>query len=92
MQSAFVAIASGRVQMVLYRDFCQRKARALRIAGEVENLVDGTVRVRAEGPREGLEKFAESLKRGSLLSRVDHVALEWVKPTGEFTSFIIRYT
>ena len=39
------AIVSGRVQMVMFRDFAQRKALGLRLCGEVMNLPDGTVRV-----------------------------------------------
>ena len=77
--------------MVMMRDFVQRKARGLGIVGEVENLADGTVRVRAEGERESLEKLIEELKKGSLFSRVDDVSVTWTAPTGAYTRFTIRY-
>ena len=92
MQSAVAAIVSGRVQMVMYRDFAQRKAKSLGLVGEVENLVDGTVRIQAEGEKESLEKFIAHLKRGSLLSKVDTVSVEWKEPAGVYTKFLIRYT
>ena len=85
------AVVSGRVQMVMYRDFATRKARGLGLTGEVENLPDGTVRVIAEGEREALEKYIRKLWKGSIMSRVDHVAVEWKPATGAFSSFSIRF-
>jgi acylphosphatase len=67
------AIVHGRVQMVMYRDFCCRKARKLGLVGYVKNLPDGTVEVVAQGTQEKLEKFLEYLRKGSLLSHVEEV-------------------
>jgi acylphosphatase len=91
MNERLEAVVSGRVQRVMYRDFAARKARSLRLLGEVKNLSDGTVRVIAEGPRSTLEKYAERLKRGSILSRVDHVTLLYKPATGEYHTFDITY-
>ena len=44
MQERLEVIVSGRVQMVMFRDFVQRKASSLKLVGEVQNLPDGTVR------------------------------------------------
>lgn len=85
------ARVSGRVQLVMYRDFAMRKARGLGLLGEVENLKDGTVRVVAEGPHGALEAYAKKLEKGPLLARVDKVKVEYKEPTGEFDSFSIRY-
>ncbi len=85
------AIVSGRVQLVMYRDFAQRKARGLRLVGYVQNLRDGTVRVVAEGLHTQLEKYISKLTQGPLLARVDHVETHYTSPTGEYTSFTIRY-
>jgi acylphosphatase len=90
-QAAFRAIVSGRVQLVMYRDFVRRGARALGITGEVENLPDGTVSVVAEGEKEKLLALVERLKRGSMLARVDSVSVSWQEPSGAFASFSIRY-
>lgn len=87
----FEAIVSGKVQLVMYRDFATRKARGLGLVGEVENLPDGTVRVIAEGPREKLEAYERKLWKGSLLSRVDSVVAQYRSATGEYTYFDINY-
>ncbi|MGB4076838.1 MAG: acylphosphatase [Minisyncoccia bacterium] len=85
------ALVSGRVQIVMYRDFTCRKARGLGLVGSVQNLPDGTVRVIAEGPRASLEKLALKLWKGSLFSRVDMVQTTYAPATGEFPSFRIIY-
>ena len=91
MHERLEVIVSGRVQVVMYRDFAQRKARGLRLAGEVQNLRDGTVRVVAEGPREALERYLAKLNKGPLLARVDQVASEWKPATGVYRGFTINY-
>ena len=87
----FVAIISGRVQMVMYRDFVERKATSLKLTGEVRNLTDGTVEVIAEGPRTQLEELIRKLHRGPLLAHVEQVAVVWQSATGAFTAFKIAY-
>jgi len=91
MNERIETIVSGRVQVVMYRDFATRKARGLGLVGEVKNLPDGTVRVVAEGPRATLERFVKKLHRGSLLSRVDGIATSWLPYTGAYRSFDIAY-
>ncbi len=81
----------GRVQMVMYRDFVQRKARGLELVGWVKNLDDGTVEVVAQGTPDGLKLLIERLHEGSVLSRVDGVSVEWRAPSGQFDDFIIAY-
>ncbi|HYE22884.1 MAG TPA: acylphosphatase [Candidatus Paceibacterota bacterium] len=85
------AIVSGRVQMVMYRDFAQRKARGLKLVGEVMNLPDGTVRVTAEGEHKKLERYIEKLHRGPLLANVENVAVSWSPAIGQYTKFSITY-
>jgi acylphosphatase len=91
MNERFEATVSGRVQLVMYRDFVARGARALKLTGEVKNLEGGTVRVIAEGPRDALEKLLARMRRGSLLSRVDEIGLSWLPARGGYTSFTISY-
>lgn len=81
----------GRVQMVMYRDFAQRKARDIGAVGFVRNLGDGTVEVVAQGTPDQLKALIERLHEGSILSRVDSVSVEWRAPSGHFNDFIIRY-
>lgn len=77
--------------MVMYRDFAQRKARGLKLAGTVQNKDDGTVHVIAEGPRAKLDLYLKKLEGGPLLARVDAVDPEWLPATGEHDGFQILY-
>lgn len=85
------AIITGRVQMVMYRDFAQRKARGLRLVGTVENRPDGSVEIIAQGERAELERYVEKLKKGPFLARVDDVAVEWRTPAKTFEGFQILF-
>jgi acylphosphatase len=91
MNERLEATVSGRVQLVMYRDFVQRGARALGLTGYVKNMSDGTVLVVAEGARDKLEALIARLHRGSLFSRVDAVEIAFVPHTGTFKSFSISY-
>ncbi len=91
MNERLFAIVSGRVQLVMFRDFTQRKASALKLVGYVKNLSNGTVEVIVEGPHERLEKLLTKLHRGPLLARVSNVAEQWQVATGEFSKFKISY-
>ena len=92
MKIQLTAIITGRVQMVMYRDFVQRRARTMSIVGTVENLSDGTVRVVAQGERELLEIFVGLLKEGSLLSRVDTAVTVFEDCTESIKGFTIIYS
>ena len=85
------AIVSGRVQMVMMRDYVQRSARSLGLNGYVKNLMDGTVEVLAQGDRKQLEALVEKLRKGSLLARVDDVQVEWRRPGEQYNGFNILY-
>lgn len=82
---------TGRVQMVMFRDFAQRKAHKLGLCGFARNNEDGSVAVVAEGTREKLEAYIAYLHKGSILSRVDNVEVVWKEATGEFKTFKIAY-
>ncbi len=84
-------IIRGRVQMVMFRDFVCRKARRMGIVGFVKNRDDGTVEVLAQGHEGHLRKFIDLLNRGSLLSRVDQVEVQWREPAMNFSNFSIRF-
>lgn len=84
-------VITGRVQMVMFRDFAQRKARGLRLAGTVHNLDDGSVEVIAQGDKESFERLIDKLRTGPLLAHVDDVHIEWRKPTQSFDGFKIIF-
>ena len=75
--------------MVMFRDFTTRKARSLNLVGFVHNVPNGTVEVVAQGSRENLEKLIGYLHKGSLLSHVEEVTVEWRAPHRNFDSFAL---
>lgn len=85
------AVVSGEVQGVGFRDFIERQARTLGLAGWVRNEEDGTVQVVAEGPREALEALTSRLSEGPRLARVAEVETRWEPAQAEFRSFSVRY-
>ena len=91
MQKRLKVEVFGRVQLVMFRDFTQRKARALGLAGTVKNNPDGSVSVIAEGDEANLEELLARIHRGSLLARVDKVTEIWSDYLGEYKNFDILY-
>ena len=73
MNERLLARVSGRVQMVMFRDFVCRSGRSLGLVGSAQNCSDGTVEVIAEGEKSKLEELVKKLHRGSFLSRVKGV-------------------
>ena len=82
---------TGRVQMVMYRDFAARHARSLGIMGWVRNESNGSVSLLAQGEKEALRRLLEHLRKGPLLARVREVSTLWREPTEVFEDFQIRY-
>ena len=81
----------GRVQTVMFRDFTQRKARSLELAGSVKNLPDGSVFAVAEGEEDQLNHWLEYLKKGPVIAEVERVETKWSPATGEFKDFKILF-
>jgi len=84
-------VVEGRVQGVGYRDYAQRQAGRLGLAGFVMNLSDGRVRAIAEGPREAIDEFVRALEKGPPLSAVSAVKVRWTAPTRRFAGFDVRF-
>lgn len=70
-------VVCGTVQNVAYRAYVQDAATELELVGWVRNMPDGTVEVVAQGMPDVLKEFVEYLHEGSLMSKVDAVAVEW---------------
>lgn len=84
-------IVRGRVQMVMFRDFACRKARSLGLRGYVKNHPDGSVEVVAQGEEKNLHTYISMLEKGSMLSRVDEVEVQWRDASMPFSNFSIRF-
>lgn len=91
MQKRLECLVFGRVQMVMFRDFVTREARALGIKGTVKNNPDGTVSIIAEGDEVVLHAFLELVGKGPILARVDKVRGDWALPLGCYKNFDILY-
>ncbi len=91
MKKQLQANITGRVQMVMYRDFAQRKARKLGIVGSVRNLPNGSVEVIAEGEEEVLNDYVKYLDRGPILAKVANIRIDWAEAKGQFSDFLIIY-
>ena len=91
MTAAAEIVVEGGVQGVGYRDFAQRHAGRLGLAGYVMNLSDGRVRAIAEGPREAIDEFVRTLEKGPPLSAVSAVKVRWMAPTRRFAGFDVRF-
>ncbi len=81
---------SGRVQGVGFRAFVQQSGVYSRLNGWVRNLADDQVETVAEGPREAVERFVETVRTGPRAARVESTRLEWETPLGE-QGFRIRF-
>ena len=91
MTQEIKCIITGRVQMVMFRDFVSREAKALNLVGTVRNVSDGSVEITAQGPKEDLQEFITHLEKGPFLARVAHVDVEWKESQDTFSSFNIIY-
>ncbi len=81
----------GAVQGVGFRDFVERRARELDLAGMVRNRPDGTVEVVAEGPRGAVEVLQDHLRAGPRMASVECVEVTEEPATGEFRGFEVTY-
>jgi acylphosphatase len=83
-------VVRGHVQGVGYRFFVLRLASGLGLDGWVANEVDGSVRVRAEGPSDALDELLGGLRVGPPGARVDDVAVRWRDATQDMGAFAVR--
>lgn len=88
---AFKATVFGKVQGVWFRDSTRKEAIKLNVVGWVKNMPDGTVYLEAEGEEEQLNQLKKWLHVGPHYSRVDYVDIEWIEPTGSYSTFEMRF-
>lgn len=84
-----VALVTGKVQGVRYRDYIQTVATDMGLVGYAKNNPDGTVTVVAHGLPDVLKDLVEHLHEGSVLATVDGVAVEWRTPTVTYYEFSV---
>lgn len=84
------ATVTGKVQGVRYRDYVQVSATELGVVGYVYNNPDGSVTVVGQALPDVLKQFVEYLHEGSLMAKVDGVAVEWGTVKEAYDDFSIR--
>lgn len=91
MNKQIIILISGNVQGVSFRYATLQIANELRLTGFVQNLIDGSVKILAEGEKENLDKLIVFAKNGPKLANVREIKIKFEKATGKFTDFEIRY-
>ncbi len=91
-QARLTAWVRGRVQGVGFRWWVRSVALELGLRGEAENLVDGRVRVIAEGDHESCAALLERLEAPGAPGHVVQVTHRWDSARGGFTGFAERLT
>lgn len=86
-----LCIVTGSVQGVAYRAYVQESATELELVGYVRNLSDGSVEVVAQGYPDVLKEFVEYLHEGSLMAKVESVAVDWRSPRRTYTEFSVLH-
>ena len=82
---------TGRVQRVGYRRYVLDKAQELGVAGFIENLEDGSVRLFAQAEDEVLEQFLQAVRNPPPPAIVRSVDGRPAKPDRKLKSFRIKY-
>ncbi len=80
---------SGFVQGVGFRRFVRSKAEMLGLTGWVRNLPDRRVEVIAQGAKEKIEQLIKECKKGSFLSEVEDLDVQWEEIEEKFDTFDI---
>lgn len=86
-RSRVVINVYGIVQGVFFRYTTRKIARKLGLTGNVKNMPDGSVFIKAEGPEDKLFEFLEFSKKGPKHAKVESVNYEFVNPTNEYEDF-----
>ena len=84
------AWVEGRVQGVGFRWWVRARALERGLAGVAENLVDGRVKVIAEGPADSCSELLALLDGGRTPGLVRRVTHHWDEARGGFSGFTER--
>ncbi|MGM9935126.1 acylphosphatase [uncultured Clostridium sp.] len=84
-------LVDGRVQGVGFRFFTELTAANLKLTGWCKNLYDGKVQIEVQGPKEALNKFVSSLKKGNNFSRVDEMVIDEIPVVQNEKKYSVKY-
>ncbi len=88
---AFSATVRGRVQGVGFRYSVRSVAHRLGVAGYVQNLPDGTVRVECEGEPDAVKEMADWLRKGPPGAKVTALDVDYRPTKRGYTTFTIEH-
>ena len=83
-------VVSGRVQGVGFRHHVWTEAQRLAVVGDVRNLPDGRVAIRARGQAAAIERLKEAVQRGPRWGRVESIEESALEPECVFDAFLVR--
>ncbi|MCF8368842.1 MAG: acylphosphatase [Bacteroidales bacterium] len=83
MKKQLCLTVKGKVHGVGFRFSCMEAAYKFNISGNVRNMTDGSVYIKAEGEEENLEKFAEWCRKGPVWAKV----MRFRQEEGELENF-----
>lgn len=81
----------GHVQGVGFRFTTVEIARDFAVQGYVQNMVDGSVKLVAEGDENELMRFLDALRAAHIFRHVIREDLSWPTATGDLEGFTVRY-
>lgn len=88
MFAEIFCVIRGKVHGVGFRAFVETVAKEHAVMGWVRNnMTDGTVEVLMQGIPDVLKECTEALHAGSVLSKVESVAVDWRTPREQFDDF-----
>lgn len=82
---------SGIVQGVNFRVSTRNEARQAGVSGWVSNVTDGRVEAVFEGSNAAVRRLVSWCYSGPPGAEVDRVEINWEEPTGDESTFSIRY-
>jgi acylphosphatase len=88
MFSEIYCVISGKVHGVGFRAYVESVARERGVTGWVKNNNEkGTVELVFQGIPDVLKECIEDLQNGSVLSKVESVAVDWRTPKEQYEDF-----
>ena len=86
----YLIIASGRVQGVGFRFFCQLNAASLNLTGFAKNLDNGDVEIEVQGEKEKIDLFISKIKEGNRFVRVSNLDISQIYPIENEKKFLSK--
>lgn len=83
-------IASGKVQGVGFRFFCQLNATSLNLTGFAKNLYNGDVEIEVQGKMENLDLFISKIKLGNRFINVTSINISEISLVDNEKKFLSK--